>query len=258
MIDAGQLSRAVVVRYRHGDTNHLRSLLTERVARRKMVMTDAVFSMDGDQAPTRLLQDISKEHDAVLVLDDAHGFGVLGDNGGGSLSALGLEVGGNVLMVGTLGKAAGCFGAFVAGDAVYIDTLLQYARPYIYTTALPPAVAETTRTALRLIAEDSWRRELLASHISRFRNGAQQLGLQLLESQTPIQPVILGDEAPTLAAADALAGAGLLITPIRPPTVPAGTSRLRITLSAAHTADDVDRLLDALGSEAFRQALSAA
>jgi 8-amino-7-oxononanoate synthase len=258
MIDAGLLSRAKMIRYQHCDIAQLKNLLRENTARRKMVMTDAVFSMDGDQAPIELLRGATARHGALLVLDDAHGFGVLGANGAGSLASLDQHPGRNVLMVGTLGKAAGSFGAFVAGDDIYIETLLQHARPYIYTTALPPAVAETTRVALRIIAKDSWRRETLSSHIRHFRSGAASLGLTLPDSQTPIQPILLGDETSALEASRLLEEAGLMVTPIRPPTVPQGSSRLRITLSALHTVDDIDRLLESLGSSAFRRVSRAA
>jgi 8-amino-7-oxononanoate synthase len=252
MIDGGLQSRASMSRYRHLETAHADELLATRAGRRKMIMSDAVFSMDGDQAPIESLHAVALKHNAVLVLDDAHGFGVLGDKGAGSLSLVQKKASSNTLMVGTLGKAAGTFGAFVAGDAIYIDTLLQHARPYIYTTALPPAVAEATRTALRMIANDSWRRDKLNENIRRFRAGAEGLGLILSESRTPIQPVLLGDEASALQASQLLQHAGLLVTAIRPPTVPRGSSRLRIALTAEHTSQDIDRLLTALSDDAFR------
>ena len=178
MIDAGLLSRARLMRYRHLDADHVEKLLAGESGRRKMIMTDAVFSMDGDQAPVRQLTETAARHDALLVLDDAHGFGVLGDDGAGSLSCVNQRPTENVMMLGTLGKAAGTFGAFVAGDAIYIDTLVQHARPYIYTTALPPAVAEATRAALRIIKNDSWRRARLRANTRQFRDGSRAAGTE--------------------------------------------------------------------------------
>jgi len=208
-----------------------------------------VFSMDGDEAPLAAIADACDRHDALLLVDDAHGLGVLGDTGAGSLEAQG--VGARVeLLMGTLGKALGTAGAFVAGDAVLIETLIQHARTYIYTTALPPAVAAATLMSLRLVQEEAWRRERLALLVQRLREGAQAIGLRLLPSRSPIQPLVLGDADTALAWAQALHARGILVPAIRPPTVPRGSARLRITLSAAHEEADVDRLLGALAEVA--------
>ena len=214
-----------------------------------MVAVDGVFSMDGDEAPLAALADACDRHDALLLVDDAHGFGVLGARGAGSLEAQG--VGARVeLLMGTLGKALGTAGAFVAGEAALIETLVQHARTYIYTTALPPAVAAATLASLRIVQDESWRRDRLEALVRRLRAGAVSLGLSLLPSRSPIQPLVLGDAERALAWAQALRARGILVPAIRPPTVPRGSARLRITLSAAHEEADVDRLLDALAGVA--------
>lgn len=246
LIDAGLVSGARFSRYAHAHTNGLAQELAATPARRKLVMSDGVFSMDGDIAPLSELADICTQQQAILMIDDAHGFGVLGHQGEGSVHAAGLSAAQVPIYMATLGKAAGVSGAFVAGSNELIEILIQKARTYIYTTATPPAVAAATRAALRLLQHESWRRERLQQLITRFRSGAQQLGLQLMNSMTAIQPVLLGTEAAALAASETLLNAGFLVSAIRPPTVPAGTARLRITLSAAHSDADVDHLLDAL------------
>jgi 8-amino-7-oxononanoate synthase len=179
-------------------------------------------------------------------VDDAHGFGILGPNGAGSVAEAGLGVEDVPILMCTLGKAAGTFGAFVAGTEPLIENLVQRARTYVYTTALPPAVAAATREALRVMADEPWRRDAVLAHAHRFRAGAVALGLRLAPSRTPIQPLVLGDETSTMVAAERLLELGFWVPAIRPPTVPAGTSRLRFTFSAAHSAHDVDRLLEAL------------
>ena len=204
--------------------------------------------MDGDLAPVPKLAKLATRADAWLMVDDAHGFGVLGRTGGGVAEHFGLSAAEVPVLVGTLGKAFGTFGAFVAGSEDLIEYLIQRCRPYVYTTALPPAVAEATRASLRLVLEENWRREKLVKLIEQFRHGAAQLGLQLLPSQTPIQPVLLGDNHHAVQFSQQLLEAGFLVAAIRPPTVPDGTARLRVTLSAAHEAEDVERLLEALGS----------
>jgi 8-amino-7-oxononanoate synthase len=205
--------------------------------------------MDGDEAPLVALADACDRHDALLLVDDAHGFGVLGARGAGSLEAQG--AGARVeLLMGTLGKALGTAGAFVAGEAALIETLVQHARTYIYTTALPPAVAAATLASLRIVQDESWRRERLDALVRRLRAGAASLGLSLLPSRSPIQPLVLGEAERALAWAQALRARGILVPAIRPPTVPRGSARLRITLSAAHEEADVDRLLDALAEVA--------
>lgn len=180
------------------------------------------------------------------MVDDAHGFGVLGKNGGGCAEHFGLGMDEVPILIGTLGKAFGTFGAFVAGSEALIEFLIQKARPYIYTTALPAAVAEATRASLRLLQTENWRREKLQALIRQFRSGAAELGLRLLESQTPIQPLLIGDNGQALAMSERLLQHNILISAIRPPTVPEGTARLRITFSAAHNEGDVERLLNTL------------
>jgi 8-amino-7-oxononanoate synthase len=246
LIDAGRLSGALFKRYRHADTTSLESLLLRHPAQTRLIASDGVFSMDGDLAPLPALVHSARQHRATLIIDDAHGLGVLGSNGGGSCEHHGVGAGDVPLLIGTLGKAFGTFGAFVAGADDVIELLIQRARSYIYTTALPPAIAAATRTSLKLVQTEPWRRERLHELITRFCNGARQLGLPTGASSTPIQPLILGDAATALRAADYLRDHGLLITAIRPPTVPAGTARLRITLSAAHSNEQVDQLLDTL------------
>lgn len=211
-----------------------------------LILTDGVFSMDGDLAPLPRLSDIAQRHGAWLMVDDAHGLGVVGANGRGSVEHHGLDHAAVPILIGTLGKALGGFGAFVAGSDDLIEYIVQRARPYIYTTALPPAVAHATLTGLRLAQEESWRREHLHALIARFRRGAAQLGANMLPSVTPIQPLLVGDSERALALSAALRARGIYVTAIRPPTVPAGTARLRITLSAAHSEAQVDRLLTAL------------
>jgi len=206
-----------------------------------------VFSMDGDLAPLPALAALAARHDCALMVDDAHGLGVIGKNGGGTLEQTAVAASAVPILVGTLGKAFGTFGAFVAGDAALIDYLIQRARTYIYTTALPPAVAAASRAALRLAQQEGWRRERLHSLVQRFRAAAATLGLPLAASTTPIQPLIVGDAAPALALSEALMNAGFWVSAIRPPTVPAGSARLRITLSAAHREQDVDALAETLG-----------
>lgn len=211
-----------------------------------LILTDGVFSMDGDLAPLPQLVVLAQRHDAWLMVDDAHGLGVVGANGRGSVEHHGLDHAAVPILIGTLGKALGGFGAFVAGSDDLIEYIVQRARPYIYTTALPPAVAHATLTGLRLAQEENWRREHLHALIAHFRRGAAQLGANLLPSMTPIQPLLVGDSEQALAMSTALRARGIYVTAIRPPTVPAGTARLRITLSAAHSEAQVDRLLAAL------------
>jgi 8-amino-7-oxononanoate synthase len=252
LIDAGLLSGARLQRYLHTDVDSLASYLSKREqqqpGRRKLIVTDGVFSMDGDIAPLPTLAKAAAEHDAWLMVDDAHGFGVLGDKGQGTASYYRLSNNELPILMGTLGKAVGTFGAFVAGSEALIETLIQQARSYIYTTALPPAVAEATRASLRLVQQESWRREKLGALIQRFRRGAAQLGLSLLDSATPIQPLLVGDSACAVQLSEALLDRDIMVSAIRPPTVPAGSARLRITFSAQHEEAQVDRLLAALES----------
>jgi len=245
LIDAARLSGAAVKRYPHLDMTQLAARLAT-VQGEKLILTDGVFSMDGDVAPLPQLVALAGQHDARLLVDDAHGIGVLGAGGRGSFEHFGLRPGNPAILLGTLGKAFGTFGAFIAGDDDLIEYLIQQARTYIYTTALPPAVAEATRASLRIIQEEGWRREALKERITEFRAGATQLGFALLDSSTPIQPVILGDAEAAVTASEALRARGILVPAIRPPTVPAGSARLRVSFCSLHTASHVERLLEAL------------
>lgn len=262
LIDGGLACAARFQRYRHADAGHCDALLARRwsgksAASRQLVVTDGVFSMDGDVAPLRELAAAARRHDAWLMVDDAHGFGVLGDAGRGCVDAAGLGVADVPVLVGTFGKAFGTFGAFVAGSELLVETLIQHARSYIYTTALPAAIAVATLASLEVLRRDDWRREKLAVHIARFRAGAAQSGYTLMPSTTPIQPILMGTSENALALSAALRAAGLLVAAIRPPTVAAGAARLRVTFSAAHDDTQVDRLLAALGELAPRFAVPA-
>ncbi|ESS72312.1 8-amino-7-oxononanoate synthase BioF [Methyloglobulus morosus KoM1] len=265
LLDGGLLSGARFKRYAHGDVEHLQNLLGNSEANknsvdiphpsplpkgegisRRLIVTDGVFSMDGDIAPVQALSAVAKRHDAWLMVDDAHGLGVLGDNGVGILEELKLSQDDVQVLVGTLGKAFGTFGAFVAGSEELIETLIQRARPYVYTTALPPVIAEATRTSLKLIQSEGWRREKLRQLTSRFRTGAEQLGLPLMASTSPIQPILIGESEQAVAVSNALFNQGFLVSAIRPPTVPVNAARLRVTFSAMHEELQIDQLLDAL------------
>jgi 8-amino-7-oxononanoate synthase len=255
LLDAVRLSGARLRRYAHGDVAHAGEMLRAQrgaddggARGATLIVTDGVFSMDGDLAPLPALTALAKRHDCALMVDDAHGLGVIGNSGRGTLEHTGVAAGAIPILVGTLGKAFGTFGAFVAGDANLIDYLIQRARTYIYTTALPPAVAAAGRAALRLSQQESWRRERLHSLTVRFRAAAAALGLPLAASSTPIQPLIVGESAWALALSVALMNAGYWVAAIRPPSVPAGSARLRITLSAAHREQDVDALAETLGA----------
>lgn len=250
LIDAGLLSGARFQRFLHNDIDNLRVRLERAGAGRKLVCVDGVFSMDGDLAPLPELATLAQQHDAWLMVDDAHGFGVLGAHGGGCAEYFNLDCEQLPILMGTLGKAAGTCGAFVAGSEALIETLIQFARTYIYTTALPPAVAAATLKSIELIQSENRRREQLQQLIARFRTGAQQLGLQLMDSSSAIQPLLVGDAGRALELSEKLAQRGFWIGAIRPPTVPADTARLRITLTAAHTEQQVDRLLDTLAAVA--------
>ncbi|MBL8224993.1 MAG: 8-amino-7-oxononanoate synthase [Chromatiales bacterium] len=252
LIDGGRLSGAAFHWYAHGDLADLAAQLGTVGAGpgRRLVVTDSTFSMDGDCADIAALAGLARGHDAWLMVDDAHGCGVLGPGGRGLVDPARFGVDDVPVLVGTLGKAFGTAGAFVAGSEALIETLVQRARPYVYSTALPAALAEATLESLRIAQDEEWRRERLRAHVARFRAGAATLGLSLLPSQTPIQPLLVGDSSAALALSKALADRGVLVAAIRPPTVPAGTARLRITFSAAHDAADVDRLLEALAAAA--------
>ncbi len=246
LLDAAALSGARLVRYAHADGAALQRKLESTETRQRLIATDSVFSMDGDCAPLGLLQDIAESHDSWLLADDAHGFGVLGPQGRGyCVDQLGAGADNTILMA-TLGKALGTGGAFVAGSAELIETMIQQARTFIYTTATSPALAWATRTALRLVYEGADLRQSLSDNITYFRQGARQLGLPLMNSVSAIQPLLVGDTGIAVRVSESLRSHGVLVTAIRPPTVRQGTARLRITLCAKHSRQQLDRLLEAL------------
>jgi 8-amino-7-oxononanoate synthase len=255
LIDGGRLSGGDVRRYRHADAGHAAELLAaaDPAMTTRLVITDGIFSMDGDLAPLPELARAARAAHAWLIVDDAHALGVIGARGHGSCEHFGLDASEVPVLIGTFGKAFGTFGAFVAGDADLIEFLVQKSRTYIYTTALPPAVAAATRAALRASERESWRREKVLALARRFRDGLTARGFaaslpRLGPAGVPsaIQPVVLGDAVRALAASQALETQGYLVAAIRPPTVPAGTARLRVTFSAAHEERDVDALVGAL------------
>jgi 8-amino-7-oxononanoate synthase len=243
--DAALLSRAELRRYPHLDLAALERLLSASRGRRKLIVTDAVFSMDGDVAPVPALVSLAERYGAWLLLDDAHGFGVLGPQGRGTLAHLRVAAP-RVIYMATLGKAAGVFGAFAAGDATAIETLVQRARTYIYTTATPPLLAVALLKSLDLIRDGDERRLRLQQRIALLQERMKSGRRRLMASPTAIQPLLVGDAREAVTLSEELARAGLLVPAIRPPTVPRGTARLRISLSAAHEAEDVERLAAAL------------
>ena len=246
LLDGGHLCRADYKRYKHNNMQQLDYLLEQSTASRKLIVTDGVFSMDGDLAPLPEMSALAAQHSGWLMVDDAHGMGVLGATGGGIVEQQGLTVEQVPVLMGTLGKSFGTFGAFIAGSEALIETLIQFARTYIYTTALPPAIACASSASLQIVRREHWRREHLQSLIQRFRDGAEQLGLQLMDSQTPIQPVLINNDQRVMEINQQLRSKGFMVGAIRPPTVPAGSGRLRITLSASHSRQQIDQLLDAL------------
>lgn len=245
--DAALLSRAVLKRYAHADVAALERLLRASPAKTKLIVTDAVFSMDGDLAPVPALLDLAERYDAWLVLDDAHGFGVLGEGGRGVLDHFALRSP-RIAYMATLGKAAGVYGAFVAGAPELVETLIQRARTYVYTTATPPLIARALIASLKLIEDGDARRTQLATLIARLRSGLEGCRWRLLPSHTPIQALVVGQNRDAVALSEKLAERELLVPAIRPPTVPAGTARLRISLSADHRIEDVERLTDAVSA----------
>jgi 8-amino-7-oxononanoate synthase len=249
LIDGGLLSGARFRRYAHADARDAESALAAHADNASVVATDGVFSMDGDVGPLDALARVSMSHDAWLVVDDAHGLGVIGATGRGAVEYFGLDAEAVPVLVGTLGKAFGSFGAFVAGSKELIELLMQKARSYIYTTALPQPVAAASRKALEIAQRETWRRERVLALTARFRAGAEQMGIPLMgppQPLTPIQPVLLGSSEAALRAQRELLKAGFCVVAIRPPTVPRGSARLRVTLSAAHTEAQVDSLVEAL------------
>lgn len=247
LIDGAALSGARSRRFHHRDTSDLENLLGRSESAHKLVVSDGVFSMDGDVADIASLVAVSQRHNAWLMIDDAHGVGVLGENGSGCVGSSWNSADVPIL-VGTLGKALGTAGAFVAGDAALIDHLIQFSRSYIYTTAQPPAIAAATLTALEIVQSEPEHRANLNANIAYFRREALSVGLPLTTSVSPIQPLILGDETRTLHWAMQLRQKGMQVGAIRPPTVAKGEARLRITLSARHQEGDIDRLLEALAA----------
>jgi len=250
LIDGCRLSGATSLRYRHVDATHAFELLAavDPAIDTRLLITDGVFSMDGDLAPLPVLARAARQTGAWLMVDDAHGLGIVGATGRGTCEHFGLSAGDVPVLVGTFGKAFGTFGAFVAGDADLIDFLIQKSRTYIYTTALPPALAAATRTALEVSQRESWRRDKVLALAKRFRRALPQV-FPASAPDTPlsaIQPVVVSDAQHALVISKTLESKGFLVTAIRPPTVPAGTSRLRVTLSAAHEESQVDGLIAAL------------
>ena len=247
LVDGALLSRATLIRYPHNDLAALEGALKATQAPRKLIVTDGVFSMDGDIAPLARMLELAEQHDAWLLVDDAHGFGVLGPQGRGTLAEAGLQSW-RIILIGTLGKAAGVAGAFAAGQADVIEFLLQKARTGIFTTASPPALAQALLSSLDLIEQGDFRRQRLRALIDTFRQTLKLTRWQLLPSRTAIQPVVIGDNAEALRVAAALRDAGVIVPAIRPPTVPAGTARLRVSISARHEMEDVLRLANLLNA----------
>ncbi len=248
LLDAGLLCGARLMRYAHNSANDLDAKLASRTSGEKLVATDGVFSMDGDIADTTALVSSCKRHDAWFMLDDAHGFGVLGKNGKGTLEHTNTSVDNVPVYMATLGKALGTSGAFIAGSEDLVETVIQKARTWIYTTASPPAVAEATRTSLRIINSQPQLRDSLNDNIAYFRQCCEQQNITLMQSTTAIQPVITGETETAVNMSNALFEQGILITAIRPQTVPEGSARLRITLSAAHTREHIDKLVNAISA----------
>ena len=256
LLDAARLAQTQLVRYPHCNAESARRQAEAHADGALLIATDGVFSMDGDIAPLRELAAIARDQNGLLYVDEAHAIGVLGPEGRGSVAAAGLDANAAPLLLVTLGKALGGYGALLVGQDALIEHIAQVARPSIYTTALPPALAAAARVAVRLASNEQWRRERLTELIARFRNGARARGIPLLESNTPIQLLSIGDNARALQLAQQLEASGMLVVAIRPPTVPVGHARLRITLTTAHTDADVDALLVAL--EALQPANAAA
>ena len=245
LLDASRLAGCRLRRYPHLDSEGAMRQLKNAPEGAAMLATDGVFSMDGDIAPLRSLSLVARMQEALFYVDDAHGVGVVGDDGRGCVADAGLGVNEVPLQLATLGKALGSHGALVLGEENLIQHLAETARPYIYTTALPPAQAAAALAAVKLARRDHWRREKLRELIAVFREGARHNGLELMPSETPIQPLLCGDEATVMALATALEQSGFLVGAIRPPTVPEGKARLRITLSALHTVEQVKALVAA-------------
>ena len=246
LIDAGLLSNAKMKRYAHNNINALQKLYTKNTCKNTMILTDGVFSMDGDIAPVKQLAEVAEQQSAWLMVDDAHGFGTLGKTGAGLLEQENLRQSNVPILMATLGKAIGTAGAFIAGSNDLIEYLIQTARTYTFTTAMPPAIAAATRASLKIVQHESERREKLNHHIQQFKKGADQLGIELMPSDTAIQPIMVGSTEQAIKISERLRENGIIVTAIRPPTIPEGTARLRVTFSAEHTEEDIAILLDAL------------
>lgn len=246
LMDGAFVSRGQLQKFAHNDMADLEARLQSTRSGNRLIAVDGVYSMDGDLAPLPELVQLAEHYDAALMVDDAHGFGWLGQNGAGICEHFGLGQRQVPILMATLGKSLGGFGAFVAGSEDLVEVLIQHCRPYVYSTALPPAVAAAARASLRVIRREPERRQHLVTLIERFRRGATEREIPLLDSATPIQPLVLGAESRVMAVAAQLAADGIWVGAIRPPTVPLGSSRLRISLSAAHSFHQVDALLDAL------------
>ena len=246
LLDGGLLSQARLQRYQHANGDDLQAKLSASKAKQKLICTDGVFSMDGDVAPLDELIEQAKTTQSWLMVDDAHGLGTIGERGRGTLETYGVSLEQVPILVGTLGKAFGTFGAFVAGDEILIEYMIQRARSYIYTTALPPAVAEATRASVRLINEEAWRREQLRNNILYFKNCLSQIGMADTGSDSAIQPIVLGEVKRALELSQRLKQQGILVSAIRPPTVPEGSARLRVTICAEHSHAQIDQLLESL------------
>jgi 8-amino-7-oxononanoate synthase len=246
LIDAARLAGCELKRYPHVDLDAARRQLESQPDVAAIVATDGIFSMDGDVAPLRALAALCREQRATLMVDDAHGLGVLGPDGAGSVAEAALTQEDAPILMATLGKALGAAGAFIAGSATLIDALVQDARTFVFATAMPPALAAAARAAVDVARFESWRRDRLARLIGHFRDAAANRGLALLPSRTPIQPLVIGASDAALAIAAKLEDAGFYVPAIRPPTVPEGKARLRITLTALHSESDIERLVDAI------------
>ena len=248
LIDGVRLAGCELKRYPHAAVDAAERQLATRADAATLLATDGVFSMDGDVAPLRALADLCRAQQVTLMVDDAHGLGVLGPDGAGSVAEAGLAQHEAPILMATLGKALGVAGAFVAGSSGLIEGLVQHARSFVYTTALPPALAAATRVAVDIARFEGWRRDRLARLVTHFRQGAEQRGLELMPSRTPIQPVLIGADAAALDASLRLEAAGFHVPAIRAPTVPVNQARLRVALTARHTESDVEALLNALAN----------
>ena len=250
LLDGARLAGANLKRYVHTDVDSAHRQFETAPQAAALLATDGVFSMDGDIAPLRELAALCRDQNATLHVDDAHGLGVLGADGAGSVAEAGLDANDVPVLMATLGKAVGVCGAFVAGSTALVEGLVQFARSYVYTTALPPALAAATAAAVDIARYEPWRRDRLRTLVAQLRAGAKMRGLTLLSSRTAIQPLLVGDSATALRLSRELESDGFYVPAIRPPTVPAGAARLRITLSALHTESMVEQLLDALARRA--------